>query len=641
MDLNSNQDKAVRYVLGPCLILAGAGSGKTQVIIKKIVHLINKCNFNPNEIFAITFTNKAANEMKIRLSNQLSLDIIKKITISTFHSLGLEIIKSELDRLNIQSNFSIFDEQDQMVALKNIIHKKDKIFLKKIRMIISNWKNNLVNVSDAKINSVSILEKNYAYYYELYELYLRSCNTLDFDDLIFIPTLLLKNNEFLREKWERKIQYLLVDEYQDTNFIQYELIKLLSKNNAKFTLVGDDNQSIYSWRGARLRNFSLLKLDYPKLHIIKLEHNYRSSGRILRVANVLIENNPLFLKKELFSNSDYGPIVTIMSARSEEEEAKLISRKILIHKSCYMTRYQDYAILYRNNYQVKVFEKVLVNFKIPYHVVTNSSFFSRVEIKDILAYLKLILNPNDDIAFLKIINRPSRGIGNITLNKLQEWSKKRKKSLFFSSSDIGLKHSLTLRSFNALQNFIILIQNLKKSIFVDPIKVLKNLISSIQYDIWLLKVLKNSQVYEICIKNICTLLDWISELVSEYKNNNESSFLSEIITQFILQNELKDKNVNIDKIQLMTLHASKGLEFHYVFIVGMEEGILPHYNSISNNLDEERRLTYVGITRARKELFFSYSETRCQYGEIIRTIPSRFLLELPESDLFWNKKNEI
>ncbi|XBC38720.1 MAG: UvrD-helicase domain-containing protein [Buchnera aphidicola (Melaphis rhois)] len=637
MDLNVNQKKAVHCISGPCLILAGAGSGKTQVIIRKIVYLIKKCYFNPNNIFAVTFTNKSAKEMKSRIAHQLPCSIIKKITISTFHSLGLKIIKSELCHLNIKSNFSIFDEHDQMSALKHITKKKDKTFLKTIRIIISNWKNKLINSCDATKNARSVLEKNCAYYYKLYQSYLKSCNTLDFDDLVFLPTLLLKNNATLRKKWENHIKYLLVDEYQDTNLIQYELIKLLNTDNINFTLVGDDDQSIYSWRGARTHNFSLLKKDYPKLNVIKLEHNYRSSGRILRVANILIKNNPHFFKKELFSNLEYGPSINIISAKNEEEEARLVLKNILAHKSLNKTEYQDYAILYRNNYQSKIFEKMLLNSKIPYYVVTNSSFFLRPEIKDLLAYLKLILNPNDDIAFLKIINKPPRGIGNITINKLKEWSKIRKKSLFDSSNDIGLKFILTNRSFNTLKEFITLIKKLRKDIYAQPMLALNNFISSIKYEAWLLKNIKNKKLCEISIKNVYILLNWISELMD--KNKDKSAILSDIITQFILQNDLNNTELNNNKVQLMTLHASKGLEFSYVFIIGMEEGILPHYSSINSNVDEERRLAYVGITRAKKELFLSYSNIRCQYGELIYTKPSRFLLELPRNDLFWNTYN--
>lgn len=436
----------------------------------------------------------------------------------------------------------------------------------------------------------------------------------------------------------KKIKYLLVDEYQDTNTVQYELIKLLSQYHSNFTLVGDDDQSIYSWRGARLKNFSLLKLDYPELHVIKLEHNYRSSGRILKVANFLINNNYHFFKKKLFSNLEYGPIINIISAKNSEEESELISKKILLHKSLNITQYQDYAILYRNNSQVKIFEKNFINAQIPYRVISNPSFFSRPEIKVLLAYLKLILNPNNDIAFLKIINFPPRGIGNITLNKLKEWSKAKQKSLFCSSSDIILKDVLTVRSIHALKNFVTLIEKLKKNIFINPLETLNTFMFDIKYDKWLLKTVKDVKLYQLIIKNIRMLLNCISRLIYNFNNTDKSLF--EIINQFILENELYDSDIiEEDKVQLMTLHASKGLEFSYVFIIGMEEGILPHYTSISDNIDEERRLTYVGITRAKKELCLSYSRVRTQYGTLKNTKPSRFLLELPQGDVLWYTKD--
>ncbi|XBC39232.1 MAG: UvrD-helicase domain-containing protein [Buchnera aphidicola (Nurudea shiraii)] len=638
MDLNINQNKAIHYISGPCLILAGAGSGKTQVIINKIIYLISKCNVNPNNIVSITFTNKAANEMKNRISRKLSPKISKKITISTFHMLGLKIIKSELNYFRVQSNFSIFDDKDRIAVLSSIIKKKDKIFLKAFCKIISNWKNTLVDFRNAQMRSKSTLEKLCAYYYELYESYLKSRNVLDLDDLVFLPTLLLQQNNKLRLKWGKKIKYLLVDEYQDTNTVQYELIKLLSQYHSNFTLVGDDDQSIYSWRGARLKNFSLLKLDYPELHVIKLEHNYRSSGRILKVANFLINNNYHFFKKKLFSNLEYGPIINIISAKNNEEESELISKKILLHKSLNITQYQDYAILYRNNSQVKIFEKNFINAQIPYRVISNSSFFSRPEIKVLLAYLKLILNPNNDIAFLKIINFPPRGIGNITLNRLKEWSKAKQKSLFCSSSDIILKDVLTVRSIHALKNFVTLIEKLKKNIFINPLETLNTFMFDIKYDKWLLKTVKDVKLYQLIIKNIRMLLNCISRLIYNFNNTDKSLF--EIINQFILENELYDSDIiEEDKVQLMTLHASKGLEFSYVFIIGMEEGILPHYTSISDNIDEERRLTYVGITRAKKELCLSYSRVRTQYGTVTNTKPSRFLLELPQGDVLWYTKD--
>ena len=642
MSLNESQKTAINYVSGPCLILAGAGSGKTKVIINKIIHLIKQYNYNPSQIAAITFTNKAACEMKSRILNILPSKITNKIKISTFHSLGLEIIKSELKLLNIKSGFSIFDEQDQIAILQEIVLTKDRNFLYRIRQAISNWKNKLFNPDQAKKYSTSFQELKFSDYYKLYNTYLNSSNTLDFDDLIFLPTILFKNNKLSRERWNRKIKYLLVDEYQDTNFIQYELIKLLSMKSSNFTLVGDDDQSIYSWRGANVNNFLSLKRDYPCLHTIVMQRNYRSSGRILKVANKLIENNSHTFRKKLFSNFSYGSVIQIISASNEEDEANLILEKIYADKTTNKTQYKDYAILYRSNYQVKVFEKVLVKFKIPYYILANTSFFSRSEIKDLLAYLKLIVNPNDDISFLRIINKPLRGIGIITLTKLKKWGKERNKSLFYASLDVGLKFILPTYNFKKLQEFVCFIEKITYQIQLNPIKILKTLVIETKYEEWLSKNCVDFKLRTECVNNIKILFDWIIDELKQKINNSKTftmKFLSEIISGFVIQNSLNENLKNeSDYIQLMTLHASKGLEFLYVFMIGMEEGILPHHRSVTNNdIDEERRLTYVGITRTKKELFLSYARKRSKYGIIVNTTPSRFLLELPKSDLSWNK----
>ncbi|AAO27239.1 ATP-dependent DNA helicase Rep [Buchnera aphidicola str. Bp (Baizongia pistaciae)] len=643
MLFNEHQKKAISYISGPCLILAGAGSGKTRVIINKIVHLIKICHFDPKCITAITFTNKAACEMKSRILNVLSVNVSNLVKISTFHALGLEIIKSEIELLNIKSNFTIFDEQDQISILQEIVSKEDRSFVRQIRQSISNWKNKLLCPNQVNKISNSSIEFKFFRYYELYNAYLKSSNILDFDDLIFLPTILLRDNKLSRERWNDKIKYLLVDEYQDTNFIQYKLIKLLSSKRSNFTLVGDDDQSIYSWRGANIHNFESLKHDYPNLRTIIMQHNYRSSGRILKVANALISNNLHFFNKKLFSNLDYGSIVEIISAKNEEDEARVILQTLMLHKSNYNAQYKDYAILYRSNYQVKIFEKFLIKFKIPYKILANISFFSRPEIKDLIAYLRLIINPDDNAAFLRVVNRPLRGIGAVTLQKLKEWSKKRNQSFFMASLDIGLESILPVHNLKSLQEFVYLIQTISYQIQLNPIEVLEKLVATIKYEKWLMRSLKFSKLYVASIKNISIVLNWIiNEL--KYKIMNSKKFvmkyLIDIISEFILQNSLnEDIVINNDYVQLMTLHASKGLEFLYVFIVGVEEGVLPYYRNttMENNIDEERRLAYVGITRAQKKLFLSYAIQRCQYGVVINTKPSRFLRELPQSDILWQK----
>jgi len=642
MFLNINQNQAIHFIKGPCLILAGAGSGKTRVIINKIIYLINQCGYKTNNIAAVTFTNKAAQEMKKRISEHIPLVESNKIIISTFHALGMKIIRSEVKTLGIKSNFSLFDEHDQMIVLKELNLKQlnnDKILLKKLLLFISNCKNKLLNPTQVFTIVKSNLEKKFAECYKQYDTYLKSCNILDFDDLMFLPTLLLKKNKSIRLRWQKKIRYLLVDEYQDTNAIQYELIKLLSNYN--FTLVGDDDQSIYSWRGARPQNILCLKEDFPTLQVIKMEHNYRSSKRILKVANVLISNNPHIFKKHLFSELENGSKIKIIMTENEEAEAKVIIEKIIFHRLSNNTMYRDYAILYRSNYQSRILEKILIQNRVPYHISSNASFLSRPEIKNIIAYLRFIINPDDDNAFLKIVNIPPRKIGIITLKKLSQFAKKKKMSLFYSSFDIEIKKILTKYTLKNLQNFTTWIKDIIYMIEKDPFFVLDKIIIDIKYKEWLKNSSEDLKVSNFKIKNIDTLIKWIKQMLTGH-NTEKPLNLSKIIAKFILRDIIDNKEnyTHVNKIQLMTLHSAKGLEFPFVFIIGMEEGILPHHSTVNSDVDEERRLAYVGITRAKKELSFSCCAKRYQYGIILYPQPSRFLFELPEQDVVWEYNNK-
>ncbi|HMI77093.1 MAG TPA: DNA helicase Rep [Buchnera sp. (in: enterobacteria)] len=645
MYLNINQTEAVNSIKGPCLILAGAGSGKTKVIISKIIYLINNCGYQSNHIAALTFTNKAAQEMKNRISEQICTTESKKIIISTFHALGMKIIRSELKTLGMKSNFSLFDEQDQIMLLKEIslkYLKENKNSLKTLLSFISNWKSKLLTPMQVLKLVKSKLERIFADCYKKYDNYLRTCNILDFDDLIFLPTLLFKNNLSARIRWQKKIRYLLVDEYQDTNEIQYELIKLLSNSDNNFTLVGDDDQSIYSWRGARPQNILLLKEDYPTLQVIKMEHNYRSSQRILKAANFLIANNPHIFKKNLFSELDYGSKIKVSITENEEHEAKKVVKKIISHHRIHHTTYNDYAILYRSNYQCRILEKILLHNHIPYHISSSFSLLSRPEIKHLISYLRFVVNPNDNNAFLKIINLPSRQIGSVTLNKLTTWAKKNKKSFFDASIDIELKKILTVRSINNLEKFIFWIQSIINLVELTPYDVLDNIVKDIKYEKWIYKNTIDPNIRTCKINNISIFSKWIKDMLKGNQTDTPLN-LSQIITKFTLRDVIDNTvdNHDIDKVQLMTLHASKGLEFPVVFIIGMEEGILPHYSAIADNVDEERRLAYVGITRAKKELFFSYCKKRYQYGETLYPQPSRFLFELPQNDLIWTENIQI
>ncbi|CAG9433186.1 ATP-dependent DNA helicase Rep [Providencia alcalifaciens] len=646
MRLNPSQQQAVEYVDGPCLVLAGAGSGKTRVITNKIAHLIRHCGYQPRQIAAVTFTNKAAREMKERVGQTLGKKEARGLIISTFHTLGLEIIKREYKALGIKANFSLFDDQDQMALLKELtfdLLEEDKDLLQQLISAISNWKNDLISPPQVIGQAKTEKEHHFAECYRRYELHLKSCNVLDFDDLISKPTLLLYHNEEVRERWQQKIRYLLVDEYQDTNTSQYQLVKLLVGQRARFTVVGDDDQSIYSWRGARPQNLVLLSQDFPKLNVIKLEQNYRSSGRILKAANILIANNPHVFDKKLFSELGYGAPLKVLTANNEDHEAERVIGELIAHHFINKTQYKDYAILYRGNHQSRIFEKMLMQNRIPYRISGGTSFFSRPEIKDLLAYLRVLTNPEDDSAFLRIVNTPRREIGPKTIQKLGEWANQRGKSLYQASFDLGLEQTLTGKGLEALQRFTHWMDGIVKTSEREPLIAVRDLLREMDYESWLYETSTSTKAAEMRMKNVNQLFTWMSEMI-EGDDLNDPMTLNQVVTRFTLRDMMErgEDDEDSDQVQLMTLHASKGLEFPYVFLVGMEEGLLPHQSSIDeNNIDEERRLAYVGITRAQRELFFTHSRERRQYGELIRPELSRFLMELPQDDLVWEQQRKV
>lgn len=638
MRLNPSQQHAVEAVTGPCLVLAGAGSGKTRVITNKIAWLIRQSGYQARHIAAVTFTNKAAREMKERVAQTLGRKEARGLQISTFHTLGLAIIKREVNALGMKANFSLFDDQDQLALLKELTQpwlQEDKDLLQQLTSTISNWKNDLIDPGQATAVARSERDQIFATCYHLYEQHLRACNVLDFDDLILKPTLLLRDNAEVRERWQQRIRYLLVDEYQDTNTSQYQLVKLLVGARARFTVVGDDDQSIYSWRGARPQNLVLLKEDFPQLEVIKLEQNYRSSQRILRAANILIANNPHVFEKKLFSQLGEGDALKVIHTNNEDHEAERVAGELIAHHFIHKTAYRDYAILYRGNHQSRVFEKLLMQNRIPYRISGGNSFFSRPEIKDILSYLRLMTNVDDDSAFLRIVNTPRREIGSATLQKLGEWANLRSKSLFRASFDLGLAETLSGRGLNSLQAFTEWFSSLITLSEREPITAVRDLIRGIDYESWLYESSASTKAAEMRMKNVNTLFQWMTEMLSG-SELDEPMTLIQVVTRFTLRDMMErgESDEELDQVQLMTLHASKGLEFPYVYLVGMEEGLLPHQSSIDeNNIEEERRLAYVGITRAQKELTFTLCRERRQYGEINRPEPSRFLLELPQDDL--------
>lgn len=641
MRMNPAQQQAVEYVSGPCLVLAGAGSGKTRVITQKIAYLVRECGYKASQIAAVTFTNKAAREMKERVGQTLGKKEARGLKVSTFHTLGLSIIKKHVTVMGYKAGYSLFDDKDSTSLLKDLTDEDydgDKDAIAALVRSISNWKNDLILPEQALAQARDPLAIEHAKFYEKYAANMKAYNAMDFDDLIMLPTLLLKNNQPVREKWQASLKYLLVDEYQDTNTSQYDLVKLLVGQRARFTVVGDDDQSIYSWRGAKPQNLVLLQSDYPKLKLVKLEQNYRSSGRILHNANILIQNNPHVYEKKLFSALDYGEPLKVLVAKNEEQEAEKVVAELMAHRFMNNTQYKDYAFLYRGNHQSRLFEKVLMTNRIPYKISGGMSFFGRAEVKDMMSYLRLLINQDDDNALLRIINTPSRGIGRATLEKIGNFANANSFTLFEAAAHDGLASILSGKSLLSVQQFtrwvVEAADNAQRG---DTIAVIRDFIKTMGYEEWLYETSTSPKAAEMAMANVSTLFGWISDMLKGSELEPAMS-LPEIINRLILRDMMErgEEDSEADQVQLMTLHASKGLEFPYVFMVGVEEGLLPHQSSIDeDNIDEERRLAYVGITRAQRELVFSIARERRQFGEVIEPEPSRFLYELPQDDVEW------
>ncbi|MGF1774911.1 DNA helicase Rep [Vibrio wakamikoensis] len=647
MKLNPQQDMAVKYVSGPCLVLAGAGSGKTRVITNKIAYLVQNCGYKARNIAAVTFTNKAAREMKERVGQTLGKNESKGLMVSTFHTMGLNIIRREYKALGLKAGFSLFDDQDQMALLKELTEKQldgDKDLLRLLLSSISNWKNDLLTPEQVKGSARSEQEQLFAYCFEMYQIQMKAYNALDFDDLIALPVILLKTNQEVRERWQKRIQYLLVDEYQDTNTSQYELVKLLVGERARFTVVGDDDQSIYSWRGAKPQNLVLLNKDFPNLKAVMLEQNYRSTSRILRAANILIANNPHVFEKSLFSEIPDGEKLKVLKAKNEEHEAERVTGELIAHRFVNRTDYRDYAVLYRGNHQSRLIEKALMQNRVPYKISGGTSFFARAEIKDIMAYLRVLVNPDDDNAFLRIVNTPRREIGPATLEKLGSYANMRSKSLFEASFELGLEQHLTGRGLENLRRFtqwiVTIGDNAERGNTVEAVRAL---VRDINYEDWLYETSSSAKAAEMRMKNVSDLYSWIVADLEGDNYDKEEKTLKEVVQRLTLRDMMErgEEDDDSDAVQLMTLHASKGLEFPYVYLIGSEEGILPHQTSIDeDNVEEERRLMYVGITRAQKELTFTICKERRQFGELIKPEHSRFLDELPFDDVDWEQSKK-
>jgi len=644
--LNPRQQEAVRYIDGPCLVLAGAGSGKTSVITTKIAYLVQECGMSARKIAAVTFTNKAAREMKERVGQMLKGRDGHGLTVSTFHNLGLNIIRRELKALGYRPGFSLFDPEDAKALLRDLMQKEADTDAEQIGAVqhqISQWKNDLVLPGQALSHAGDEDEQYAARIYEAYNRHLKAYNAVDFDDLILLPVVLLSSDPEALARWRKRIHYMLVDEYQDTNISQYLLVKILMAERATFTVVGDDDQSIYAWRGARPENLVTLGEDFPRLNVIKLEQNYRSTGTILRAANTLIANNPHVYEKTLWSDMGQGDPIRVIVNRHEEAEAERVAGEILTRRIKERAEWRDFAVLYRGNFQARLLELKLQHHQIPYKLSGGTSFFSRNEIKDAMAYLRLLINPDDDNAFLRIVNVPRREIGPGTLEKLANYASERGASMFAACHELGLEQVLPTRAVERLGRFAHFIDGVRKRMDQgDAIAAIREMIREMDYEAWLYQNASAPTIAERRMANVWTLIDQLEKSMHRDDEDGEASeetddvqsAISRLVLRDILEQQAEEDDS--DRVQLLTMHASKGLEFPHVYLMGLEEELLPHRNSIeAGTIEEERRLAYVGITRARRTLTLTLARQRKAYGELLDCTPSRFLDELPADDLEW------
>jgi len=628
--LNPPQREAIRYLDGPLLVLAGAGSGKTRVITQKIAYLINDCGFNPCNIAAITFTNKAAREMQERVGHLLK-DKPAGLTISTFHSLGVRILREEAKVLGYKPQFSIFDATDCYGIFSDLAGSTDKATIRRLQSLVSNWKNALVSPDQAMKDAQNDTEKLAAQAFASYAATLKAYQAVDFDDLISLPVELFRKHPEVLDKWQNRLRYLLIDEYQDTNACQYSLLRQLAGPRAAFTAVGDDDQAIYGWRGADIENLRGLPRDYPNLKLIKLEQNYRSTVRILKAANTLIAHNEKLFDKKLWSDLGQGDPISVTICKDNEKEAENVVMKLQAHKFEHRTKFSDYAILYRGNFQARALEQHLRDQKVPYLLSGGQSFFDKAEIKDITSYLRLLANNNDDPAFIRAVTTPKRGVGGTTLEALGKYAGERHISLFAAAFEEGFAHRVQPRQLAPLQEFCQFINRLEYRAAKEPVgQVMEDMLAAIGYESWLYGE-EERRAAQTRWENVQELVKWLTQ-----KGEEDKKTLLELTQMIALINMLdkQDDGSQPDAVQLSTLHASKGLEFKHVFLIGVEEGVLPHRESLDPvKLEEERRLMYVGITRAQRSLHISYSERRKQGRELIPCEPSRFIAEMGKDDL--------
>ena len=628
--LNKEQQQAVQHTEGPLLILAGAGSGKTKVLTVRIAHLLAQ-GINPYEILAITFTNKAAKEMKSRVEGLVG-DVANRIWLSTFHSFCAKFLRFEIDSfLGYNSNFTIYDTSDSQAVIKaalKALNLDDKYYpVGAMIAAISDAKNQLLFASDFRKQARDFYQQKVADVYEYYERELRKNNALDFDDLLLVAVKLLQSNAAVLDKYSHRFRYVMIDEYQDTNHAQYLLAKLLASHWKNIAVVGDADQSIYAWRGADIQNILDFEKDYPNCTSIKLEQNYRSTKIILDAANAVIDNNEGRPEKNLWTDKTEGAKIQHFTAQSEHEEAAFIGDTIAKKHDIHGVPYGDMAILYRTNAQSRVLEEALIKRALPYTMVGGTKFYDRKEIKDVLAYLRVLYNPFDDLSLLRIINVPKRSIGATTVAKLQDYARANGTSLFMTLTQLHLVDTIKGKTKEKLEEFGILIFTLVAE--MEDKTVLDILESILDRTGYLAQLEESTDPQDQArAENIGELLS----VAKDFQDTNPNGTVEDFLEQVALVNDVDSFEQEESKVTLMTLHAAKGLEFPIVFLGGLEEGLFPHSRTLMNpeEIEEERRLAYVGITRAEKELYISNATTRTVFGRTSSYLPSRFIDEIPE-----------
>ncbi|HLS18039.1 MAG TPA: UvrD-helicase domain-containing protein [Paenalcaligenes sp.] len=638
--LNDKQREAVLYLDGPALVLAGAGSGKTRVITQKIAYLLQECHYDAQRVLALTFTNKAAREMRERLSSVLNRGQMKGLFVGTFHSLGLRFLRQEAEHAGLKPRFSIMDAHDSFAVVQDLLHSTDRGRIFAAQQQISLWKNALLDPDRAAAHVKTTAQEEALRIFYSYEATLRAYQAVDFDDLVRLPAMLMRDDEAIAARWQQQVHYLLVDEYQDTNVCQYEWVRQLVQPRAQFTVVGDDDQAIYAWRGATVENLQRLKEDFPELRLIKLEQNYRSVQRILQAANQVIKNNPVIFGKSLWSDLGYGQEIHIEDCPNERAEAEWVCFELMQERTMRQARWRDFAVLYRSNHQARVLEQFLRQYRIPYVLTGGQSFFAKAEIRDVLAYLRLLANTDDDPAFIRALTHPRKGVGEVTLQRLGVFASGQDSSLWEALPSFLLSTELPTVQREALEgfrNFILRMLGEVECRGEQAASFLHRLVSAIEYEHYLFDRY-DERPAQARWQNVLDLIEWLQRKAVE-DDLSVLEIVQHVSLVSLLENNEGDEEP--DAVQLSTLHAAKGLEFPHVFLVGVEEGLLPHLGRedeelpederpalLVKRIEEERRLMYVGITRAQRTLRLSWCQRRRQGREDVVRERSRFVDEM-------------